>query len=71
MKTPMADFSSEPAPKTEKPLVDLITEAGQRAAAKVRDRNRRMGWPLIVDPLPEESIIPSVVSKDAATYETE
>ncbi|MEM9079568.1 MAG: hypothetical protein AAGC74_02625 [Verrucomicrobiota bacterium] len=43
MKTPMADSSSEPVPKTEKPLVDLITEASQRAAAEIRDRNRRMG----------------------------
>ena len=32
---------------TDRPLPEVIEEAAREASAKVRDRNRRMGWPLI------------------------
>lgn len=54
MKTPMANSTSPKAQKAEKPLEALITAAGKRAAAEIRDRNQRMGWPLIVEPVSKE-----------------
>lgn len=51
----MANSTSQKAPKTETSLEALITAAGKRAAAEIRDRNQRMGWPLIVEPVPKDS----------------
>ena len=42
----------EPSPSqtnqlTDRPLKEVIEEAAREAAEEVRDRNKRMGWPLI------------------------
>ncbi|MDQ8192050.1 hypothetical protein [Roseibacillus persicicus] len=34
---------------TDRPIKEVIEEAARVASEKVRDRNRRMGWPLITN----------------------
>ncbi|MGJ8698089.1 MAG: hypothetical protein ACSHYF_17350 [Verrucomicrobiaceae bacterium] len=44
----MAHSTSQPKALTDRPLKEVIEEAAKEAADEVRDRNKRMGWPLIV-----------------------
>ena len=39
-------------PISDRPIREVIAEAAREASAKVRDRNKRMGWPLITGGLP-------------------
>ena len=40
-------MSSPQKPLSDRPLLEVIEEAAREASEKVRDRNRRMGWPVI------------------------
>lgn len=44
----MAHSTSQTKALNDRPLKEVIEEAAREAADKVRDRNKRMGWPLVV-----------------------
>lgn len=45
----MEPSTSQKSKLTDRPLQEIIEEAAREAAEEVRDRNKRMGWPLIVE----------------------
>jgi hypothetical protein len=44
----MEHSTSQPKPLTDRPLKEVIEEAAKEAAKEVRERNKRMDWPLVV-----------------------
>jgi len=48
ISTPMEPSTSQPSTLADRPLQEVIEEAAREAAQEVRERNRRMGWPIVV-----------------------
>lgn len=56
----MEPSTSQKSTLTDRPLQEVIEEAAKEAADEVRDRNKRMGWPLVVSEpsdVPKNSLI--------------
>ncbi len=55
----MEHSTSQTKALTDRPLKEVIEEAAREAAEKVRDRNKRMGWPLVVSETKPTSTVAS------------